>query len=170
MLRLPSLQREYDEYYSGDPAFVQPPPMPPEGASPADIALVIQLRVEHAHRITVARDTGDWSPLMIEGETPTRFVMRPLVGELYRNLRDLFKDRTVGVEISNHVVFRAALRRVHGLGDLKVELELHENPELEMLGKIAGPAIPNALDAIDRAIVNELAVAAFEKGGRSSPK
>lgn len=157
MLRLPSNQKEYDTYWSGDPAFHQPA----ADASEED-------RAEHAAKVKRAQETGDWSPLLIEGETPTKFVMRPIDGNQWRWLvdessrDDQFK---MGAAIFWSLMFRCAIVRVVNLG-----MKVSDTPvKHAKLGMIAPQDIPNLLDTIDASIVTELAGAAFERARNLNP-
>lgn len=155
MLRLPSNQREYDEYWSGDPAFHQP--------ADSDEA-----RAEHAAKIKRARETGDWSPLLIDGETPTKFVMRPIKGDQWRWLVDEATredEHRMGPALFNQLMFRCAVVSVKNLG-MKVN---EDQVRHKKLGMIAPKDIPDVLDSIDASIVTELAGVAFERARNINP-
>jgi hypothetical protein len=143
LARLPSVQQPYDDYYSGDPAFEQP---------------VDPVKLERA------RETGDWSPLLIEGKAPTKFVMKPLSGDLKRKLHDRMKAGTIGLAETMSIAFRAAV----------VSIENFSAPFQPVTfadyGKVAPVDVTNDLDAIDLAIVNELGSEALNRAGGLSPK
>lgn len=116
MLNAPrSLFKPYDEFYSGDPAFVQPPPEPSEGASPEAIAKYKEA-VEQLHaRRRVARETSDWSGLLVDPSArPTRFTFKPLSSDVLAALDDYANGpggQLFGMTVSLLAV-RAALVKV----------------------------------------------------------
>jgi hypothetical protein len=171
MLRAASQQRQYDEFYSGDPAFVQPPPAPPEGAADDVVAAHKAHLEEYTHKLEVARERSDWTEMLAgASDSPTKFVMRQLPGDVFRRLFDLLESRAVRGGIANHLIVRCALVQIVNAGDLRVKLAPHEMPELRALGPIASADITNALDAVDFGIVNELAARVLERLGGPSPK
>ena len=91
MLRLPSNQRPYDAFYSRDPAFVQPPELAAGGELDEDVVKAHKTALEaHAERIRIARETGDWKPLLAGDELePTRFTLQPISGDTFRKIADL---------------------------------------------------------------------------------
>ena len=155
MLRLPSNQKEYDEYWSGDPAFIQP--------ADSDDA-----RIEHAAKIKRARETGDWSSLLIDGQQPTKFVMQPIDGDQWRWLVDESTrddEHKMGPAVFWQLMFRCACVSVKNLG-----VQVNDKPVRHpKLGAIAPIDIPNLLDKIDASIVTELAGAAFERARNLNP-
>ncbi len=157
MIRPPSVQKPYDEFYSGDPAFVQPP----KDASEAALK-------DYAAKVKRARDTGDWSPLLIEGVQPTRFVMQVIKGDQWRWLLDQSSrddEFKIGPAEFWHLMFRCALVEVANLG-----AEVNSKPvKHRHLGAIAPVDVPNLLDTFDAAIVTELASAAFERSRTLNP-
>jgi hypothetical protein len=155
MIRPPSNQKPYDEFWSGDPAFVQPP----EGDDEATVAR----RKEHFEKVRRARQTGDWCDLLIAGMTPTKFIMRPIRGDAMRwlhdhvNISDPVKALGDGVLLS--LAFRAALVDIVNYGaDFKMQYEDHES-----LGTIAAAKIANDLDAVHISIVTELGAIALTR-------
>jgi hypothetical protein len=133
MIRPPSNIQPYTECYSGDEALLQ-----------------------DANLLRVARETGDWSPVIIEGMTPTKFTLRPLQGRLLRKISDL----EIGGATKNSVIVRAAVIDVIGLDGFKLKLE----PDKEYgLGSIATQEFTDCLDFIDAGIVNELALLIWQR-------
>lgn len=167
MIRPPSNQKPYDEYWSGDPAFVQPPQKPTDESDEARRKYVADL-AEHAAKLKRARQTGDWSPLLIEGQQPTKFVMQPIRGAQWRWLVDESTredEHRMGPAQFWSLMFRCACVSVKNLGvDLPDKPVRHKD-----LGLIAPADIPNALDTIDAAIVTELADAAFARAQNLDP-
>lgn len=154
MIGTPSLLKPYDEYYSGDPAFAQAPPL----ASREQLA-------EHEHRVKVARETGDWSPLAVEGVQPTKFTMKPLRGQQYRRIVDDLLASRIGRGEANSLAFRCAVLEIVNFGAFEMKFV-----ETEKWGKIASVDVSNAIDAIDLRIVTELGEEALRRAQDISPK
>jgi hypothetical protein len=171
-LRPPSLSKEYDEFYSGDPALIQPPD-PPKDEAQNDAYL--DARKEYDAKLRVARETGQWQSLVVPGEAPTIFKLRPIPGELYRALLDKLGGGGVGPGRLNAQLFRCAVRGVTNLKDengLDIKIDLVPNPiaELREHGKIASPDIVDYLDGLDVRIVTELGELVFVRASRIPPK
>lgn len=172
MLRPPSNQRPYDEFYSRDPAFVQLPDSEPlSKLEPEARAARTRVVEDHERAIRIARETGDWKPLLAGEAEPTRFVMMPMSGDLFRKLGDLtLSDKLGGLELDQLVV-RIALVDVVNLGDTKVDRRRpHENPAFRELGKVASVDITNLLDSIDRRIIGELGGLVMTRARGPDPK
>lgn len=129
MIRAPSNIHEYTECYSGDEALIK-----------------------DENLLRVARETGDWLPLIVDGKTPTMFTMRVIPGHLFRKIVDM----EIGSAEKQSVLFRAACVGFTGLGSLKYEAV--NDPDL---GVIASTKLADFLDSVDTGIVNELATAAM---------
>jgi hypothetical protein len=153
MLRPPSIQRQYDEFYSRDPALLQPPP----NATPKELE-------DHATKIRVARETGDWTALLVAGETPTKFVMRPLSGALFRRLSDRMIMRRIGPAELNAYAFRAALVEIPGW-PTKLERE-----QVEDFGSLVAVDLVDELEHIDPRIVTELGAEVIRRARGPTPK
>lgn len=156
MLQLPSVQGEYADYWSGDPAFHQPDSNDEESVR------------EHADKVRRARETGDWSPLLIEGQVPTKFVMKPLKGRQLRWLIDQSSrndEYRIGNAQLGALVFRCAFVSAKDL-DLSVADRHIKHPEL---GKIASADVTDVLDRIDQSIVIEIAAHVYEKALNLNP-
>lgn len=154
MLRPPSNQHPYNDHFSGDPAFVQPP----ANATKAQLE-------EHARKVEVARETGDWKALLIEGQQPTTFVMRPLKGNTFRNLVDDSMADKIGGAMMAQLAFRAAIESIANLGD--VQIARQNDPRF---GEIATVDVTDTLDAISPKIVGELGSEAVRRARTLSPK
>lgn len=156
MIRLSSNQKTYDEYYSRDEAFVPWPTPPGKDADEAALKLYGEQLEEHTRKVEVARETSDWTPLLIEnGEKPTKFILRPLPGDIFRIIVDMVDAGDVGGAEANLLLLRAALRGVKGLGQMEVTYT--RDPRYPKLGAIATVDVPNALDAADNKVIAELA-------------
>ena len=155
MLRLPSNNKAYDTYWSGDPAFIQP--------DDTD-----ESRADHAAKVKRADETGDWSPLLIDGQEPTKFVMQPIKGDQWRWLVDESTredEHKLGPAKFWSLMFRCACVSVKNLG-ITVPDKPVRHPDL---GMIAPVDIPNTLDTIDSSIVVELASRAFARAQNLNP-
>lgn len=153
-LRPPSNLREYDDFYSGDPAIVQLA----DGATDDE-------KKEHARRLEVARETGDWSPILVDGQQPTKFVLKVLTGDVHRKLMDDYSGGRFGLSALMQVAFRIALKGVVNCGDVTVN---HQQDV--RYGKLAKADVTDALDAIDPAIVNELGGEVLRRAREPAPK
>lgn len=138
--RPPSNQNTYDEYWSGDPAFVQG-----EGD-------------EHDAKIERARETGDWSELLIAGLVPTKFVLRQVPGEIKRRVLDQFAAGKIGGYELDSLLLRLAVVEVIGLGDFKLRREKSAD-----WGHLATHDLPNLLDAHAPGCVAELGLSVYRK-------
>jgi hypothetical protein len=164
MLRLPSNQREYDTYWSGDPAFVQPVKNE-NGEIDPDVA------AEHAAKVKRATQTGDWSELRIDGQEPTKFVMQPISGKQWRYLVDestRTDEHRMGTAVFWSYIFRCACTSIKNLG-MTVNDKPVRDKDHPYLGPIAPQDMPDVLDKIDGAIVTELAAAALERAQNLDP-
>lgn len=138
--RPPSNQHTYDAFWSGDPAFVQG-----EGA-------------EHQRKIERARETGDWSPLLIEGLAPTKFVLRQVPGEIKRRILDRFAAEKIGGNELDSLLLRIAVVDVSGLGDFKLKFTMDDD-----WGRLVTNDLPNILDEHAPGCVGEIAVQIFNR-------
>lgn len=160
MFRLPSLQHEYDEHCTLDPAFIQAPTAPGPDATPEERLAFEEKLEDHTRRVKVARETGDWSELRLDGSgEPTKFRLRNLPGDVFRKIVDMVNDGSLGGAMSNTVLLQAALVGVSNLPGVK-EVKPTNHP---ILGKIANTEIPNLLDRVDPRIVAELGAAIRER-------
>lgn len=173
MLRLPSAQRTYDDYYSGDPAFAQMP----AGATS-------EQATEWRRGWDTARKIGDFRPLLVAPDAqPTKFGMRLIPSESARKLGDLLRHNATkpGSNASlaiiseewRALVFRCAIVDIAGFGDAKVRLvarPVHVAGFGEVdLGAIAASDIVTDLDLIDSAIVAELGMEAWIRTTQRDP-
>lgn len=146
MIKPPSQQFPYTLIYSGDPSLCLP-------SDPA----------ERAKALEVARETGDWTPLIHAGESPTVFTVRPITGALLDWMMSEGRRRDVSDPEMNVLALRVALVRVEGFGDAKVQTAPagHEDEF-----RIATPKIIEELYAIDgvgRAVVQELGALVWKR-------
>jgi hypothetical protein len=100
-LRVPSLHKNYETHFSGDPALYQLPKNASQEEADA-----------YSDRIRVARETGNWSSLIVEGRVPTTFVMRVIPQKILFTLRDAARAGEFGEEMFAAWLFRAAVRSI----------------------------------------------------------
>lgn len=154
-IRTRSLQHEYDEFWTGDEAFQQPPKEPdvsreknPPAWEAHDKALA-----EWQRRVRVARETGNWEALRIDGAPdPTRFVLKPIPGNLFRKLVDDVTNGAIGGTEAMTLMLQLALVDVVNLEGVK-DVGRTKHPRY---GDMATVQVPNLLDKIDPTIVGEL--------------
>ena len=166
MIKGPSVQRPYDEYFSGDPAFVQPPDAPEKDASEEDRKTYATARKAYGELLERARETGDWSPLRVEGgPVPTRFHVKPLSGEAFREICARIDSQEAPVLLAPWA-FRAAIVKMDNAGEHEIKTE--KDPRF---GRIATVATTNYLDSIDMNIVTEIGLVLIGRGTQGlSPK
>jgi hypothetical protein len=123
MLRLPSVQFEYTLVFSGDPALNLPevPDLAEDEADPAALAKHKELFAERERLLRVARETGNWGPLLHAGAEPTMFQMKPIHGMALVYLSgEAARGQLVQAE-TVALAFRLALMRVDNLGAFQVK-------------------------------------------------
>lgn len=141
-------------FFSGDPAII-PVPADPEK------------RPERERLLEVARDTGDWTAIVLPGERPARFVMRPLTGNVYREIADAREAGKIRSGKLAQFAFRAAIQNVIDpeLGDVSIKFE-----PTDRFGEIATVACADFFDGIDLSIVTELGGYAMRRASDLTPK
>ncbi len=158
-IRPPSLQKARDDYWSGDPAFVQPP----KDADEKELAA-------HAERWRIARETNGWESLaLVEGDKPTKFIMRQLPGHVFRAITDKFLSGVCGATSLPALMFRAALRGVEGLEIDGWNGHIAWSSAYGIDG-LADNVVPDALDAHDISIVAELGREVGRRAQTIAPK
>lgn len=153
-LRPPSNQSNRDDFWSRDPAFIQLPDNATEAQGAA-----------HALKWRVARETGNFGELLVEGASPTKFVMRPIPGNIIRKLIDKCSAGQLGDLELAALAFRCALVEVSNFGDTKIK---HVNTE--DFGRIASQSIVDELDEVAKGAVNELGSEAIQRATGLSGK
>lgn len=163
MIRLPSLQRDFDGYFSKDPAFEQSPPAPDADAS-EDAKAKYKLELDgYNAKLKAAWETGDWSALIKPGETPTKFVLGQVDRTTWRALDDRVRlpssnPRHIGMSSLLHLLFRLAIREVAGIDALKVK----RLPDSRWDDWVMAQAdIVSILDELDSEIVSEIGMQVF---------
>lgn len=161
LVRPPSNQNLRDDYFSGDPAFEQAPEKPAEGQT--EEAYKKELKA-YAEKLERARETGDWSELLIEGKQPTKFVMKQISGDVLRKISDRTQAGDIGAAQGQALAFRCAISSIENF-DFKVE-----HATFADYGKIATVEVANVLDGITTHIVSELGLEAMRRSKGVSPK
>jgi hypothetical protein len=155
-IRLPSLQRAYDDFYSRDPAIIAAPELPAVTATDDEIKAYKKAAEEYAAKIRAAKETGRWDEILVPGAVPTKFVMGQVDRNVWRTIADRFQlpednKQHIGMSLLSSLLFRLALRDIAGL-DFKVVR--HVDPEWGW--EMAQPEIVTVLDQADPRIVGEL--------------
>lgn len=150
MIKFPSLIKEYSAIYSKDPSLLQAPTPPADNATAEALAAYEAAAKEHEHKLKVARETGDYAALLVEGAgPPTLFMMRQLTADAYTRI--LYRG---GTAIENTVLaFRYALRSVANWPGADVALvehpELGQIASLSFFDKLGVPGAASAAIAIE---------------------
>lgn len=159
MIRPPSLTKTRDDFFSGDPAFIQPPPR--GDLSEEEHAKAV---AEYETKIRNAKETGNWSDVLVPGAVPTKFVLEHVDRNVWRSILDrgalpADSDRRIGTGAAMALLFRLALKDIVGF-DLKVE----RAPDPKWDGWVmAQPDVINVLDRIDTGIVAEIAAGIYTR-------
>ena len=171
MIRLPSIQRDYDWYWSGDEALHGPPVAPADDASDDDKAAYKTALDEYKAKLKSARDTGDWSALIKPGETPLKFVLCQVDREAWRALDDLralpdTHDKHVSASLLLALLSRLAIKNIVGIDGMRVE----RKPDSKWHDwEMAQREIVTLLDAANRSIVSELGLCVFMRLNETGP-
>jgi hypothetical protein len=169
MIRPPSLAKPFDLFVTCDPAIIRAPSRPAENCTPEEVEAYKTALAEYATKIRNARETGDWQPVVVEGQVPTKFVM----GQVDRNVWRAVMDRAVlpgdsprhiGQITLNALLFRLAVRNVVGLDAFSRSADSHWD------GWVMAPAsLVTQLDEIDPSIVGEIGAEIFRRLQTVSP-
>ena len=104
--------------------------------------------------VRIARETGDWSALIVEGQTPTRFTMRVIPGHVFRKIA----DSALGEVERLSMLFRASCTAISGLEPFKFTTVKDRD-----YGVLASVDVTDLLDSVNINIVNELGSAAMNR-------
>jgi len=152
--RPPSLQREYDDFWSGDPAIIPSPDGEPDYSVWRD-------------RIARARETGDWTDVLVAGETPTKFTLRPITAHQFALLVDYANGHAAA--LVNELAFRLAFVRVSNLG-ANADLEYEAHPEFGKLCTTSFLDKAGVTAAVALLIIQEIGGAALTRASQLPPK
>jgi hypothetical protein len=171
MIRLPSIQRDYDWYWSGDPALVQPPVALAVDASDEDKAAHKIASDEYKAKLKACRDTGDWSPLLKPGEQPLKFVLCQVDRNAWRALDD---RRSLPSASSSHVssglllalLARLAIKDIVGAEGVRVV----RSPDSKFDDwTMAQAELVTLLDTANENIISELGLCVFMRLNEAGP-
>ena len=156
MNRTGSLQQEYDFYVSSDPAFVKPPAKPADDASEQEIEAFKTAAKDYIHKWEVARETTDYSALIIEGQTPKKIRLGRVNRKIWRLLQDraLLPDREplkIGHRTLLAIVARLAIRSIPHL-----DLKFDHVPDKDYGWVMAPEEVSEILDDKDPSILAEI--------------
>ena len=169
MIRPPSSQRSWDAFTTADPAIIQPPERPGDDASEADRVAHIEAASAWASKIKSARDTGDWSPIVLEGQQPTKFTLGHVDRNVWRTIQDRAtlpadNPRHIGQVVLFALLFRLSVRAIAGWD------KFERLPDAAWDNWTMAPAdLVNKLDEINPAIVGELGMEVFKRLAGVSP-
>lgn len=169
MIRLPSLQRAWSAFVTSDPAIIKRPADPGDAASEDEQKQYAVELAEWQAKIKAARETGDWAPVTLPDQQPTRFQLQQVDRNVWRTIQDRATLRPgtpgcIGFVQLTALLFRLAIKDINGL-DLKIERAV--DPEWGWV--MASPAIVNALDEADPSIIGELGLEVFNRLRGLSP-
>ncbi len=165
-LKPPSISKPWDEFVSIDPAFVQMPKIPPSTATDEEIAAFKAAFAEYAAGLKAARETGDWTPMLVAGKTladATRFTLGQIDGNIWRELIDrntlpADSSRRIGGSVLRALLVRLAIKAISGC-ELKIERTLDEE-----YGEVMAQAeVIDMLDKENPSIVGELGTVIAER-------
>lgn len=144
----PSNAQSYSLVYSRDPALDWPVRVEPSDEE-GDKAWKARLADWH-QKLSVARSTGDWSPLLKPGQKPTIFHFRQVPGDVWGALQRVM-DGLSHLERCALMIRAALVRFEDGFPDHKIERAEHvdTNGKPTGIGQIVTVATTNLLDAIE---------------------
>lgn len=163
MISPPSQQRDYDAFFSGDPAFVQPPSLPSGEVSEAAQKAYEDDLAQYLVKLKAAQETGDWKPLLLDGQSATKFVLRQVDRNVWRAIMDRAvlpgdSPRHIGQVILNALLFRLAIKEIVGWD----KIERQRDPAWD--NWVMAPAsLITHLDEIDPRIVGEIGALVFDR-------
>ncbi len=156
MIKLPSTIKSYSAVYSKDSAFIQLP----------DDATEEQAK-EHARKWKVARETGEYGGLLLEGGgAPSVFTMRPLTAAAFSYLTSLAQGGSAPIEISS-LAFRFSVQSVTHFSDAEIKQINH--PQLGLIASLSFFDKAGAPAKLAVSITDELGGFVLEKASVISP-
>jgi hypothetical protein len=170
MIRLPSLQRAYDDFYSRDPAVIPEPAEPAKTATDDDWKTYRKAVEERTTKVRAAKENGHWDDVLVPGGVPTKFVMGQVDRNAWRAIADRFQlpednKQRIGLNELSSLLFRLALRDIPGL-DIKIQRYVDPEWGWEM----AQAEIVTLLDQADPRIVGEISGGVWRRLQEIAPK
>lgn len=159
MIRPPSNIKPYRAFWTLDPALRQPPDPPGDDASDEDKAAHETALAEYHQAVKVARETGDWSGIVRDGETPTEFVLEQIPLRYWHHIKKAFVEKRHDEAVL--FSFCAALADVDNAEGLEFKRD-DGFVDLACIDKWLGAVLTEAL-------VAELGSIAFERAVSLSP-
>jgi hypothetical protein len=155
-LRVPSLHKDYETFFSGDPALTQLPKNASQEQADA-----------YSEQLRVARETGDWSGLLVDGRVPTTFVMRVIPRKILWTLRDAARSGEFGEEMFAAWLFRASVRSIANFDEGQAF-------KFDLVDTKYGAAFASdnvlAIDEFAPGVIRELAALAHARASDLAPK
>jgi len=112
MFRPGSLQRDYSLFSEYDEAFDLPQiPQVTDDSTDEDREASKAIAAERASKIRIARETGDWKPILRPGGKPVEFVCRQLPGTVL----DWWHDYKAGEMARRTMLLRLSLKAIKNL-------------------------------------------------------
>lgn len=156
-LRFGSLQKDFDFYVSSDPAFARPPALPADDASDEDKAAFKTAAEAYIAAWKSARETSDYSKLILDGQTPTKFVLGRINRNVWRSVQDRAglpdsEPRRIGFIQLLALLARLSLKSIPSS-----EIKIEHAPDPQWDGWVmAKPEVIEQLDEFDPSIVGEI--------------
>lgn len=171
MIRAPSLIRAFDDFYSADPAFIQPPAELGNDATDAEKEEYERALADYRAKILSAKETGKWDAALVPGAVPTKFVLQPVDRNIWREILDrgslpADSSRRIGIVTAIALLFRLSLKSIVGF-DLKVERAA--DPQWDGW-VMAQPDVITVLDELDAGIVSEIGGGIYKRLMGIGPK
>lgn len=142
---------------------IRPPVSPGDTATDEEREAFKQAVEEYVTKIRSARDTGDWTKVIIEGQVPTKFTLEQVDRNVWRELMDRAilpadSPRHIGQVTLNSLLFRLAVRAISGFD----KFERLPDPRWDNW-TMAPAALVSQLDSIDESIVGEIGAEVFRR-------
>jgi hypothetical protein len=161
VIRPPSSYKNYDAFWSQDPAIVQLP----DGATK-------EQRDAHEKRLEVAHETGLWTEVTCPGQQPTVFTMRQLPCEAFLLLQQMAALREPNGTIYS-IAFRLSVVGVKNLASPDPTISYATDVRYPQFGKMASTSFLDEAECggqLGAAVIFELGQLAYERAGAFFPK
>ncbi len=158
MIKPPSNVKTHEAFFSGDPAIVS---LPPEASD--------EQRKELADRIDRARETGQWTDVLLANETPTTFVFKPLPSSVTGDLISMLHEGTERRFTVLELAFRLAIVDVKNLPDAG-KIEFVNHPHFGRLASTAFLDRAGCSGELGASIIVELGSYVLSRARAANPK